>query len=540
MRNGMGILLGMGTLMVLAALVVSHGGATGANDYEVRTIDGSENNLRYPEYGSVGVPLLRKADVGYEDSVEAPAGEYRSSTRLISNILAAQGEESIPNRAGVSDFFWQWGQFIDHDLDLTPAAYPIEPFYVSVPTADLYFDPYSEGEKYIVMNRSIHDEGSTRRSPRQQLNLITAFIDASNVYGSDQDRADALRTFEGGKLKTSGGGQFLPFNADGLDNAGGPDPKLFLAGDVRANEQIALTAVHTLFVREHNRLCEEIAAAQSTQTDEQIYQRARKIVGAQLQVITYQEFLPLLLGPEALPPYRGYDPDLNPGIANEFSTVAYRFGHSMLSPTLLRVNSADQELVETSLKDAFFNPLLVHKGGGISSILHGLATQVAQEVDTRVVDGIRNFLFGEPGEGGFDLASLNMQRGRDHGIDDYNSLRKAYRLKPVRRFSDIVSDPQVQELLQSAYGSTRDMDPWIVGLAEDHMPGALVGETFRTIMVEQFIRLRDGDRFWYLNDPFFTSEPDSLAELEQTRLSDIVRRNTKLGDELQDNAFIAQ
>lgn len=540
MRRGTGILLVLGIPLILAALMFSNRTATGTDGYEVRTIDGRDNNLQNPEYGSAGVPLLRMADDDYGDWGEIPAGEDRSSPRLISNILAAQGEESILNRARVSDFFWLWGQFIDHDLDLTPEAYPIEPFYIPVPVGDLYFDPYSEGDKYIVMNRAMHDGGTTKRSPRQQLNLLTAYIDASNVYGSDQDRADALRTFEGGKLATSGGGQFLPFNTDGLDNAGGPDPKLFLAGDVRANEQIALTAVHTLFVREHNRLCEEIAADQPTRTDEQIYQRARKIVGAQLQVITYQEFLPLLLGAGALPPYRGYDPDVNPGIANEFSTVAYRFGHSMLSPTLLRVNRADQELIDTSLKDAFFNPTLVHQGGGISSILHGLATQIAQNVDTKVVDGIRNFLFGEPGEGGFDLASLNIQRGRDHGIADYNSLRQAYRLKKAREFSDISTDSQVQKLLQSVYGSTRDMDPWIVGLAEDHMPGALVGETFGTIILEQFIRLRNGDRFWYRNDPFFTSDPELLNELEQTRLSDIVRRNTKLGDELQDTVFIAR
>jgi peroxidase len=391
----------IGILLAFAIIVVSYGAAAWATDYEVRTIDGSENNLLHPEYGSVGTTLLRKAGVGYEDRIEAPGGTNRSSTRLISNILAAQGDEIILNSAGVSDFLWQWGQFIDHDLDLTPGAYPAKPMDIPVPTGDLYFDPYYEGDKYIGMDRSIHDGGSTRRFPRQQLNMITAFIDASNIYGSDQERADVLRSFEGGKLNTSGGGHFLPFNTTGLDNAGGPDPKLFLAGDVRANEQIALTAVHTLFVREHNRLCGEIAADPSilnaNLTDEQIYQRARKIVGAQLQVITYREFLPLLLGRDALPPYLGYVPDVNPGIANEFSTVAYRFGHSMLSPTLLRVNLADNQLVETSLKDAFFTPLLIHQGGGISPILHGLATQMAQEVDTRVVDGIRNFLFGEPG-----------------------------------------------------------------------------------------------------------------------------------------------
>ncbi len=538
-RGGLFSFVGLAVLAQLLTWPVSGELPPQASDFEARSIDGTGNNLLHPDFGSAGNPLLRMADIGYADGVSAPAGESRKSPREISNILAAQ-EESILNDAGASDFVWQWGQFLDHDIDLTPEADdPREPFNIAVPVGDPFFDPSFEGDKVILLNRSVHDGGDTRHSQRQQLTLITAFNDASNVYGSDEERAAALRTFEGGKLATSSGthdGKFLPFNTEGLPNAGGPDPKLFLAGDVRANEQIALTAMHTLFVREHNRLCDEIAAENPGLPDEEIFQRARKIVGAQMQVITFNEFLPLLLGADAIPPYAGYDSRVNPGISNEFSTAAYRFGHSLLSPTLLRVNMPGNELVPTSLKDAFFNPRLIHKGGGISSVLRGLARQQAQEVDTKVVDGVRNFLFGEPGEGGFDLASLNIQRGRDHGLAPYNSVRKAFGLKRVRRFSDVTSDPILQALLEGAYDSVGDIDLWVAGLAEDHVAGALVGETFYTIITDQFIRLRDGDRFWYQNDPFFTS--DLMEEVETTTLADIIRRNTRIKDELEDDVFL--
>jgi hypothetical protein len=454
-------------------------------------------------------------------------------------VVVAQ-YETILNLRGASDLVWQWGQFVDHDIDLTIAAYPTEPFFIAVPEGDPYFDPYFEGNKFIPLSRSIYDKDERRSRPRQQLNMISAFIDASNVYGSDIIRAHALRAFEDGKLKTTSGGKFLPFNTEGLDNAGGPGPELFLAGDLRANEQIALTAMHTLFAREHNRLCDEMAAQYLGMTDGEIYYRVRRIVGAQMQVITYNEFLPIILGESALPPYRGYDDHVDPGISNEFSTAAFRFGHSMIPPELIRINLPGRESVPTSLKDAFFNPRLIHKGGGISSILRGLATQMAQEVDIKVVDGIRNFLFGQPGEGGFDLASLNIQRGRDHGIPDYNTVRKAYGLKRIRSFQDITSDFDIQHQLASLYESVDDVDLWVGGLAEDHVPDAMVGETFHAILSDQFVRLRDGDRFWYQNDPFFTSNPWLIEELEDTRLSDIIRRNSMIENEINDNVFLVQ
>lgn len=528
------------TLMIFTTLSIAQ-----ALPSDYRTINGMGNNISIPlrnTWGSAGIQLLRKktTSADYGDGISTPAGMTRNSPRAISNIMATQ-KKAILNSLDASDFIWQWGQFVDHDIDLTTETDVSLP--IKVPTLDdPYFNPDSLEGQTIGFHRSVFDPktGKDMSNPREQLNEITSFIDASNVYGSDMMRADALRTMDGtGKLKTTSGGQFLPFNKEGLPNAGGDgNKKLFLAGDIRANEQIALTAMHTLFVREHNRLCDEIA--EPSMSGEEIYQQARKIVGAQMQVITYNEFLPLLLGPNAIPAYvvgTSYDVTVDPSISNEFSAAAYRLGHSMLSATLLRYNKAGNKKVSTALKDAFFNPNLIHKGGGMS-ILRGLAAQQAQEVDNKIVDAVRNFLFGEPGEGGFDLASANIQRGRDHGLADYNSVRGDYGLAPLN-FMEISDDGEVRDALRAAYkDDVNDIDLWVAGLAETHVNGGFVGETFHAILVDQFTRLRDGDRFWYQNDPFFTGP--QLDEIENTKLADIIRRNTKIGNELPDDVFHIQ
>ena len=205
------------------------------------------------------------------------------------------------------------------------------------------------------------------------------------------------------------------------------------------------------------------------------------------------------------------------------------------SPMLLRID-ADGEQHEHSLAEAFFTPSLVTEHG-ISGFLRGLAGQVAQEVDAKLVDQIRNLLFGASGGPGRDLASLNIQRGRDHGVPSYNDVRGAYGLAPVTTFADISSDPVVQEELRQAYGDVDLIDLWPGGLAEDHVPGAIVGKTFRTIIADQFRRLRDGDRFWYENDSYFLANPDLLKQVRGTTLADIIRRNTEIGDELPDVVF---
>jgi hypothetical protein len=340
----------------------------------------------------------------------------------------------------------------------------------------------------------------------------------------------------------------LPFNTAGLpnDNDGPfPDNQMFLAGDVRANENVLLTSLQTVFAREHNRLVDRIAVEQPTLNAEQQYQLARKIVGAEMQIITYREFLPAVMGSRApqAEAYR-YISGQNASVTNSFAHSAYRFGHSTLSSDLQLVGS-DGTATELPLRNAFFNPtILANNPSKIDDLLRGAAQQVSQEVDVFLVDDVRNFLFGPPGAGGLDLAALNIQRGRDHGLPHYNSLRSSYRLPTVGQFSQLTSDPQLQQALQTIYnGNINNIDPWIGGLAEDHLPGSSVGASISAILENQFARTRDGDRLFYLANAagLFTNgvlnpEIAAIINLNGLRLSDVIEANSQVAN-LQENVF---
>ena len=444
------------------------------------------------------------------------------SAREVSNLVFSQEEANVNDR-GLTALVWQWGQFIDHDITLTNAADPAEEFAIDVPTGDPSFDPTGSGTVTIGLTRSDYDPltGDAQDNVRQQVNSITAFLDGSMIYGSDADTAASLREGSGGRMLVSEG-NLLPVDS----NSG-----FFASGDIRVNEQPGLTAMHTLFVREHNLQAERIAGEHANWTDEQVFEAARRVVVAEIQAITYNEFLPALLGRE-LPEYRGYHDDVNPGISNIFATAAYRFGHSMVSSTYDLVDNAGELIESLPLAGAFFNPSIIQTNG-IDSTLKGLTEQQSQEIDTEVVDDLRNFLFGPPGAGGLDLVALNIQRGRDHGLADYNQSREDMGLQRVESFADISSDPAVQAKLAAAYSSVDEIDVWVGILSEDHLPGSSMGQLGTRVMVDQFLRLRDGDRFYYEN----TFSGPQLDRINHTKLSEIIERNTELTD-LDHNVFV--
>lgn len=491
---------------------------------EVRTFDGTGNNLNNTELGSTGEQLIRIAPADYADGVSSPSGADRANPRAISNELISQDPNSGTNDRDMSAFVYVWGQFIDHDISLTiTPSTGKESLNIQIPAGDPFFDADGSGDAVLNFTRSSFDPatGTNEANPRQQTTEITAWIDGSMVYGSSQATADSLRTFENGQMIVSEDG-LLPTNAAGM----------FLAGDVRANENIELTAIHTLFVREHNYWAEKILAANPSLTDEQVYQQARAIVIAEVQSITYNEWLPALLGRKAIDRYTGYDATTNPSVATEFSTAAFRLGHSLLQSDIEFLGNDGQATREAvGLADAFFNPSLVAEAG-IDGLLKYAASAQSLELDNQIIDDVRNFLIDGPGGVMLDLAALNIQRGRDHGLADYNTTRVAYGLEPIDSFDDITSYEDLQAALEQVYGDVDNIDLWVGGLAEDHLAGSSVGELVQTIVADQFERLRDGDRFWYEN--IFSGR--ELNQLRNTKLSDIIQRNTTITN-LQDDVF---
>jgi hypothetical protein len=539
-----------------------------------RSITGFGNNIANPTWGESGTDLLRISPVAYADGLSAPSQPNTLSPREISNSLNNQsdpmfsGENNLGSAQSrsLSDFSYVWGQFIDHDMDLTPGGsgqsldIPADPTMLTDPMG---IEPFS---------RSTFDPNTGTSNPRQQINADTSFLDLSQVYGSSDLVADALRTHSGGQLKTSPGNllpydsapYFTPDQIGALNLANDaqqvPSTSLFAAGDVRANENIELTAIQTLFLRNHNNIAQLLQGLHPSWTDDQLYQEARKLNIAEEEIITYSEFLPAILGPNPLPAFNGYNPNLNPGIATEFSTVGFRFGHSLLSDSVGRHNnngtdSADVNPngADVNLTEDFFRPDLINPNGvtvnlvdtsgnldphtstGIGAILKGDADNAANETDLLLIDEVRNVLFGVPNGPGTDLAARDIQRARDHGIGTYNQVRVAYGLPAVTSFAQITSNVTVQQELQATYGSVDAIDPFEGMLAEDHLQGADVGPTIKAILARQFAALRAGDRFFYLNEGFNLEEQVILAH--GNTLARVIEANTAITN-LQANVFI--
>ena len=517
---------------------------------ENRSYNGTSNNLLNPEWGAAKEHFTNYMQNGFGDQISEPGGQNRENPRTISNAIGSQ-TEFIANEFELSDFVWGWGQFIDHDVNLNDDDF-LDPSDIIVPSCDPMFDPNCTGIVKIRMFRSLSDPetGTGIGDPRKHINEVTSYIDGSGVYGSDEERANWLRTFVDGKLKTSNGG-LLPWNTiDGqyesaidpsapfmvLDGFPLPE-KFFVGGDVRINEQPGLICYHTLLVKEHNRLCNEIKIEHPNWLDEDVFQRARKLVSAFIQAITYEEFLPTI--GIILDNYNGYDTNVEANVLNTFSAAGYRFGHTMVNGRLVRYDEdgSDWSFGAVDLRDAFFNPLIIKDEGGLEPFFRGMAAQEHQLVDPLIMDDIRNFLFGPPGAGGLDLLSINLARARERGLPDYNTIREGLLLTPHENFDSLTSNPMLSETLKSVYTSINDVDPWIGFMSEDHFANSIVGEGLAEMLKLQFEFLRDGDRYYYENDPAFT--PGEIDMIKNTSLSEILLRNTEILT-LQENVFIAE
>lgn len=473
-----------------------------ARGIEYRSFDGSGNNMLHPTTNVAGSDFTRFTPANFADGVDAIATGLPNA-RTVSNIVVA-GDGDVPNKEGLSGMMYAWGQFVDHDLDLTFSDGKTD-ISIAIPAGDPVL-----GASTITMTRSIIDPATGKNGiAATAVNQITGWLDGSQVYGSDAATAASLRTADG-HMKTSDGNNLPIVNG------------AYVAGDIRVQENPDLTALQTLFVREHNYQVDQLRLQHPDWTGDQLYNQARAIVTAEIAHITYSEFLPHLLGADTLTAYRGYNPNVNASIAEEFAGAAFRFGHSIVSAELTKIDDQGRETGFTSLKDAFFQSTdWFAAEGGADGLLRHLSSDLSNALDVHIVDDLRNFLDVPPVA--MDLAAINIQRGRDLGLGSLNQTRAALGLKQYASFEEISSDATTVAALKAAYGSVDRIDLWVGGLAEDHAAGAMVGQTFQLIIAHQFENLRDGDRLWFENQGF---DRQTLNQIETTSLSDIMLRNT--------------
>jgi len=498
--------------------------------------DGTGHHPTAPLRNAAGTPFTRYPINSYVDGIWKMRTDL-PNPRTVSNLVVYdpvnQGNQPDPN--GYSGFMYAWGQFITHEIDF--ARVGTQNIDVIVPPNDAFLTPGS----HIPVNRLLLAPGTGRNGiVANFINDTTGWIDGTVIYGLAYPPGipqgttvfqNPVNLREGGinattgKLLTSSGGLYGPID---------PSTGMFIFGDPRGTENPDLTSVQTLLIREHNWHVARLTAQYPTWTGEQLYQRARALVIAEEQIITYKEWVPKVVGAGAIPAYTGFKDNIDATIRIEFAAAAMRFGHSIVSGAQDRVDEQGNITESVTLGQAFFlTPAQYERNGGADGFLRKLASDISNKLDVHIIEDLRNLLNDPPAA--MDLAATNIQRGRDLGLPSLNQMRQILGLFAYTSFEQITIDATVVAGLKAAYTNINDIDLWIGGLAEDPVNGAMVGPTFRAIMIDQLTKVRDGDALWWENKLW---SPEDLLWLQGVTLSDMILRNTST-QAMQPDAFVA-
>ncbi|XP_029185359.2 lactoperoxidase-like [Acropora millepora] len=544
-------------------------------DAEFRTIDGTCNNLQNPLFGAANTPFGRLLSPAYGDGISslrvAENGEPLPNTREVSfEVHGSNADGSNPTSNLLNIFFMNFGQYIDHDVTLAEAQEAnCEPpeadenpecINIDIPEGDTIFE--ERDVKFIEMEREafVTPESKCQLTPREQINTITTYIDASNVYGSSPEVSEALRA-PGGLMKVTKHPQdctlqdLMPPDTEAPCITVDPFRPCFRSGDIRNNENPGLNTVHTIFLRRHNVIARFLG--QMTDLDsEAIFQTARKILGAQQQFIVYNEFLPLVLGQHTIDAFdlglgKGfnystcYDKNLDPVVSTAFAVAAYRFGHTLVPDFINRPSqnfyetnceqcSSKKNFLDIALAD-FGNPQYLYDigNGGVDAILRGLTNGSAGEVDGEFASSVQERLIRGPGDLS-DLIAINNNRGYERGMPGYTAYRRLCGLPVPRGFGALRRvagfSGRAIRALRRVFDDVDDIPLFSGGLLERADPrGGLLGATFQCILGEQFKSLKCGDRFWHENEPrsdihteATALTPCQLNEIRKTLVSKII------------------
>ena len=517
-----------------------------------QSFDGTCNNLENPLFGSVGIALPRYKitkpkyiedpikNMTFFESLPVQPNKAREdgchlrknlpNARLVSRTIHVDNDAPSNN---CTHFTTQFGQFVDHDITLTPMEPVDQCCGITGDERCLPID-VAEDKHFNSLNitclhfaRSIpHCEENGGR--RNQLSAITSFVDGSQIYGSDLETAEKIRSFVNGELNVT------------VRDTGNLLPKIndtFTAGEVRAREVPGLTLSHTIWVREHNRVAKILSSM--FEDDEEIFQLARRVVVAEYQNIVYGQYMSEILGTDDLKPLpdgSNYKPKVNPAMANEFATAAYRFGHSMVQgkTELLAVDNPAQVVGSFELRDVYFDDEFYVNA--FDNILMELIYRPSQSNDASISEDVTNHLVAAGRIN--DLASLNIHRGREHGLPGFCSYYRKFQAPGFNcksgwdaKYTGIPTDLWTK--MQEVYDHPSDIDLFTGGISQENEDQSQLGKVFQAIIRDQFKRTMEGDRFFFnhkkhksLNGVGFTKKAQEI--LRARTMSGVICDTTSL------------
>ncbi|XP_076454774.1 salivary peroxidase/catechol oxidase-like [Babylonia areolata] len=506
-----------------------------------RTIDGSCNNLQNPRWGKAFEAQKRLLSSQLEKDgfprSRAKGGNSLPPARAISRAVSPM----LDVFADVTNMVMAWGQFIDHDFTGTPVIKNGTQKIKCCGDIDEALKVENGDCMQFVRSLAYSFPNGTRMGrmmsclspePREQINTLTSFLDASAVYGNSQDVLDKIRGQQGTMKVTEK--NMLPENPSGTCKKEKEGDYCLLAGDHRVNVFVGLGALHTTFVREHNRLAAAFRGLNPAWDDETVFQEARRVVSAEFQRVTYAEWLPVVLDDVTMSDFRlregdfRYDSRVNPTVSNVFSTAAFRFGHSQVKQ---KVKIGEQSL---ELQDTLMRPGFTFRN--MTDVLRGIVAAPTDDVDNFFATGLTNHMFetNRTAMDGLDLVAVNIQRGRDHGLPPFNDWREFCNLPRVNDFASL--DMNVN--LGNVYEDVDDVDVFVGLMVEKHKPGSLTGPTLACLLGHQFRDMKLGDRFFYEAD---SSEggfsDDQLREIKKVTLARILCDNNLDLGKIQANVF---
>ncbi|KAM0726439.1 Peroxidase [Formica fusca] len=540
-----------------------------------RSIDGTCNNIENPTWGSAMTAYTRVLFSQYFDGIQEPRhiGQTKKplpSSRFISATLSVANDQSDASRTLA---VMEWSQFIAHDIAHTavrkmvstgkpisccqPDGDTLSPRYIhpdcspiSVPERDPVY-----GEYYVRCMNYVRSLPVLRSDctfgPVEQMNQVSHFLDGSTIYGSTLNKSRELRTFEGGHLRVNvrNNHEYLPRGDAELASQCGEN--CYNSGDDRVNIEPQLAVIHTIWLREHNRIADELAKLNPDWWDEILYQEARRFVIAEIQHVTYKEWLPILLGRRYIRAAglivgnshsRNYNSNDEPSVSNEAATAALRFLNSLMQGKLNLPDNSRQQNRTLNLAEHFFNPRVIESEEVFDGLLRGLATQTSQRMDISLIPDMTSKLYTSNGNNlGLDAVSLDIQRGRDHGLPGYNYYRRYCRLPAARTFEDFLDyiPTEMVKKLRTIYSHPNDVDLIVGGMAERLADDGMVGPTFRCLIYEQFSRSQRTDRYFYdsaMQPHPFT--PEQLVQLHNVSLARIFCDNGDSITHMQRNVFL--